>query len=144
LKVLPILNAVGCVVLIGFIFVQWKDNQELTKKHRASLLAERKTQNEKVELEKRIFHLQADVDTLKGSIESMKIEAEAAEKKIADNEVLVNQLHTGLSFNLAYFTAMDQAIDERNARISALNDTLAAARKRLDEAIAELKKAGAR
>jgi chromosome segregation ATPase len=144
LKALPILNAVGCFFLVGFIVFQWNEGQKLEKDLRAARLAERNAQNEKVEVEQRAYQLQVDVDTLKGSIESMKAEAELVKKKTAEDALHLNLLHTGLAFNQAYFTAMDQAIAERNARISELNSALAAARQRLDAAIAELKKAGAR
>ena len=150
MKVLPILNAIGCLFLVGFIVVQWKGAQVLDKQLRAAKLSERNIQNEKVEVEQRVIQLQVDVDTLKGSIESMKLEAEAAKKKISEHDELVQHLHTALSFNFAYFNAFDQAladrdkaIADRNSRISDLNTSLVATRKRLDEAIDELKKAGA-
>lgn len=144
LKIVPILNAVGCFFLVAFIVAQWKANQDLEKSVRAARLAERVAQNEKIEIEKRTVQLQTDVDNLKASVDSMKAEAEEAKKKIADGELLVNQLHTGLSFSHAHFQALDQAILERNARIAQLNSSLVATRNRLDQAIAELKKAGAR
>jgi chromosome segregation ATPase len=144
LKALPILNAAGCLFLAGFIVVQWNSAQKLDKELRASRLNERNVRNEKVEIEKQVVQLQTDIDNFKASIELMKAEEEALKKKVADGELLVNQQHTGLSFNYAYFTAMDQAITQQNARITELNSSLSATRRRLDDAITELKKAGAR
>jgi hypothetical protein len=143
LKALPILNAIGCIFLAGFIVFQWNSAQKIDKDLRASRLNERIVLNEKIEVEKRVVQLQTDVDNLKASIELMRTDEEIAKKKIADGEVLANQLHAGLSFSAAHFIAMDQAILERNARITELNSSLVATRKRLDDAITELKKAGA-
>ena len=150
MKALPIFNAVGCLFLAGFIVVQWHSAQKLDKQLRASRLNERIVQNEKIEVEQRVVQLQTDVDNFKGVIELMKAEEEASKKKIADGELLANQLHTGLSFSSVHLTAMDQAITQQNARIteqnsriSELNSTLVATRKRLDEAVAKLKEAGA-
>ena len=144
LKALPSLNAAGCLFLAVFVVVQWHQSQQLDKDLRASRLNERNVQNEKVVVEQRVVQLQTDVDNLKASIEAMKAEAEVLKKKVQDGELLANQQHTGLAFSHAYFTAMDQAITQQNERISSLNSSLGATRKRLDEAIAELKKAGAR
>lgn len=144
LKVLPILNAVGCLFLVGFVVVQWQDNQNLEKDLRAARLAERITQNEKIEVEQKVIALQTDVDSLKASIELMKKEAEEKEKEIADGKELTGFLNRGIIFTAAHLQAMEKAVEERNARIVELNGSLGATRKRLDEAIAELRKAGAR
>lgn len=144
LKVLPILNAVGCLFLVGFVVVQWQDNQNLEKDLRAARLAERITQNEKIEVEQKVIALQTDVDSLKASIELMKKEADDAKKKIADGEELAGFLNRGIVYTSAYLQAMEKAVEERNARISELSGSLAATRKRLDDAVAELRKAGAR
>lgn len=151
MKALPILNAVGCLFLAAFIVVQWKQTQSLDKQLRASRLAERTVQNEKVEVENRVTQLLVDVDQLKGAVEEMKKELDEAKKKALQDEENLNFLHRGLTFNMAHFTNLeqavavrDQAIAERNARISELNGSIVATRKRLDEAIAQLKQAGAR
>ena len=130
--------------LVAFIIAQWKMGQDLQKDLRASRLTERNTSNAKVEIEKRTRQLQADVDNLKASVDLMRKEEEAAKKKIADGELLANQLNTGLAYSYANFDALDKAIQERNSRIVQLNSALSATRGRLDEAIAKLKEAGAR
>ncbi|MBX3743464.1 MAG: hypothetical protein KF712_20935 [Akkermansiaceae bacterium] len=144
MKVLPILNAIGCLFLVGFIFIQWHDGQKLDKALRTARLSERNTQNEKVLVEQRVVQMQVDIDNLKGSIESLKAGEEMMKKEIESGKELAHHQHTGLSFAAAHLTALDQAVTERNARITELNSSLVATRKRLDEAIAELKKAGAR
>jgi chromosome segregation ATPase len=144
LKILPIINAVGCLFLVGFIFVQWHDGQKLDKALRSARLSERNTQNEKVLVEQRVVQMQVDVDTLKGSIESLKAGEELMKKEIEGGKELAHHQHTGLSFAAAHLTALEQAVVERNATITELNASLVATRKRLDEAITELKKAGAR
>lgn len=144
MKVLPILNAIGCLFLVGFIFVQWHDGQKLDKALRTAKINERNIQNEKVLVEQRVVQMQVDVDTLKGSIESLKAGEEQLKKEIASGKEVIHYQHTGLSFCSAYFIALEQAVVDRNAKITELNSSLVATRKRLDEAIAELRKAGAR
>jgi len=132
------------VFLVGFIFVQWHDGQKLDKALRAARLSERNTQNEKVLVEQRVVQLQVDIDTLKGSIESLKAGEEMLKKEIEAGKEVIHHQHTGLSFSAAHLNALDQAVTDRNARIAELNSSLVATRKRLDDAITELKKAGAR
>ncbi len=144
MKALPILNAIGCLFLVCFIFVQWHDGQKLDKALRTARLSERNTQNEKVLVEQRVVQMQVDIDTLKGSIESLKAGEVLLKKEIESGKELAHHQHTGLSFAAAHLTALDQAVTERNAKITELNSSLIASRKRLDEAITELKKAGAR
>lgn len=144
LKVVPILNAVGCLFLVAFIIAQWKTGQDLQNELRAARLAERNVRNEKIEIEQQTFKLQADVDSLKAAVDSMRSEAEAAKKKTADDELLISQLGVGLNFSYVNFQALNQAVEERNSRIDQLNSSLVATRRRLDEAIEKLKQAGAR
>ncbi len=144
MKALPILNAVGCLGLIVIIVVQWNKGEEIVKERNAALVRQRNTENEKIEVEKRVYQLQSDVNGLKASIDAMRAEAEALEKKVADGEELVNHLNIGLHFSHANFQGMEQAIAERDARIVQLNSSLVATRNRLDEAIERLKQAGAR
>ena len=143
MKFLPILNAVGCGFLVVILVAQWKMSQELDKELRAARLAERNTHNEKIEVENRVTQLLADIDNLKATIDIMRKEADEAKKRIADGEVLANQLHTGLTFSLGNFEALELAVTERNARIAELNSSLAATRRRLDEAVERLKQAAA-
>lgn len=144
LKVLPILNAIGCLFLVGFIIIQWNGSQKLDSALRDARLSERNAQNEKIQVEQRVVQMQVDVDTLKSSIESIRAGEEKLKKEIEDGKELVHLQHTGLTFSAAHLNALEEAVTERNARITELNTSLVATRKRLDEAIAELKKAGAR
>lgn len=144
MKVLPILNAIGCLFLIGFIFVQWHDAQKLDKDLRFARLSERNIQNEKVLVEQRVVQMQVDIDMLKGSIESMKAGEEVLKKEIETGKEVIHHQHTGLAFCSAHLVALEQAVTDRNGKITEMNSSLVATRKRLDEAISELKKAGAR
>ena len=143
MRALPILNAVGCVFLIGFIFVQWKAGQKLQDALHESRKSEILVRNEKVDLEKRTFQLQADVDGLKASVDSLQEATETAEKALAERTAQADALNTGLSQAQEQFKQWEEAIKARDAKIAELNTTLVTARKRLDEAIAKLKEAGA-
>lgn len=143
-KVLPILNAAGCLFLVGFIFVQWKGGQDLQSELHEARKNEILAKNEKVEIEKRTFQLQSDVDGLKASVESINKTAEEAEKALAEKSAQADALNTGLTQAQDQFKQWEEAIKARDAKIGELNTALVATRKRLDEAIAKLKEAGAR
>ena len=144
MKILPILNAVGCVFLVGFIFVQWNESQRVKDDLHEARKNEIVAKNEKIEIEKRTNQLQMDVDGLKASVDSMRQATEKAEKDLLDKTAQADQLNTGLTQAQDQFKKWEDAIKERDAKIGELNIQLGATRKRLDEAITELKKAGAR
>jgi septal ring factor EnvC (AmiA/AmiB activator) len=102
--------------------------------------------------------LQADLDGLKASVDSIQQAAEVAEKELATKNEEIGKFAAGLAQATeqiktwevavkerdAAILKRDAAIAERDAKLKELNDQLVATRKRLDEAVAELKKAGAR
>lgn len=145
------LNAAGCLVLVGFIVLQWRGGQELTRQLHESRSREILESNARVDAEKAVGQLQSDVDGLKVSIDSIRAAAETAEKERAAKAAEVERLAAALVAAQEAVKTWEQAVKERDAAIVArdgklreLNDALVATRKRLDEAVAELKKAAAR
>lgn len=144
MKIVPILNSVGCLFLVVFILVQWHQGQVLEKELHQTKKREIIALNEKVELEKRAGQLQSDVDGLKSSMESLKEASENAEKALAERTAQADALNAGMTQAQEQFKQWEEAIKQRDTKIAEMNTALIATRKRLDEAIAELKKAGAR
>jgi peptidoglycan hydrolase CwlO-like protein len=157
-RLLPVLNAIGCLVLVGFILVQWRGGQALSRELYESRSREILEKNARFDAEKLSRQLQADLDGLKASVDSIQQAAEVAEKELATKNEEIGKFATGLAqateqiktWEVAVkerdeaILKRDAAIAERDSKLKELNDQLVATRKRLDEAVAELKKAGAR
>ncbi len=150
-KVLPIVNAAGCVVLVGFILLQWAGGSALGKKlheTESRLILE---QNARAEAEHQTKKLQGDIEGLKASIDSIRKDAEQNEKDLEAKSAEIGVLSAGLldaqekvkAWEEA-LKARDEALAARDEKIKELYGNLIATRKRLDEAVAALKKAGAR
>ena len=59
-RLLPVLNAIGCVVLVGFILVQWRGGQALSRELYESRSREILEKNARFDAEKLSRQLQAD------------------------------------------------------------------------------------
>lgn len=148
---LPWLNTAGCFVLAGFILVQWHGARRLTEQLHDSRTAEIVEKNARFEAEKLSRQLQSDIDGLKASIDSIQQAAATAERDIAAKEEevkgmagLLEQAQERIRTWEEAVKARDEAIVARDARLKELDAALLATRKRLDEAVVALKKAGAR
>lgn len=143
-RALPILNALGCLLLTAVVLVQWRKERAIDG-DRLALKSELATWKQQAaeELQKRQA-LERDIVVLKESIASTQLAAESSAKTIAEKAELNNQLQTDLSAAREQVSSWETAIKERDERILKLDEELAATRKRLDEAIARLKEAAAR
>ena len=116
-RALPILNAIGCLVLTGVIVLQWQRERALD-----GSLAQLKS--ELASESKRAADLERDIAVLKESLEAtQQSAAQAAAEQL---------------------TIWQTAVAGRDAKLRELDAALAATRQRLDAAIARLKEAGAR
>ena len=147
-RVLPFVNVAGCLVLAVFIVIQWRGGQVLSDELQQSRSREILEKNARMDAEKMSRQLQADIDGLKASIDSIQQAAAEAEKAMAAKEEeakgLAGQAQDQIKTWEEAVKARDEAIVQRDAKLKELNEALVATRKRLDEAVAELKKAGAR
>ncbi len=155
---LPIINAAGCIVLAGFILIQWFGGQALDKELHDAKRREILEKNARFEAEKRASQLQSDIQGLKDSVDSIRQAAEAAEKEVALKNEEIAKFAAGLEEAKAKILTWEQAVKERDealqkrdaalaerdSKLKEVNGQLVATRKRLDEAVAELKQAGAR
>jgi len=150
-RILTWLNAAGCLVLAGFILFQWRGSRLLTEQLEQSRAAAIHEKNARFDAEKLTRQLQSDIDGLKASIDSIQQAAATAERDMAAKEEevkgmagLLDQARERIRTWEEAVKARDEAIAARDARLKELDAALLATRKRLDEAVAALKKAGAR
>lgn len=144
-RFLPLLNLVGCILVTGVIFFQWRKEQGLDQRIRSISQELATSRDQTAVAEKRVLVLTGDVAQLKESIE-----ATAAARVLTEEENA--RIATEHDEKMAAFatTAEQQvktwqaAIAERDAKINELNSSLAATRSRLNEAISKLKEVGAR
>ena len=143
-RVLPILNAIGCLVLTGLVAVQWLKERALN--HDIDGLGNQlsEARRQAADEASRRSALERDIAVLKEAIESTQRAAETAAGDLAAKQQLADKLQADLTAATGQVAAWEAALKERDERIRQLDSDLAAARQRLDEAIAKLKAAGAR
>ncbi len=148
---LPILNAIGCAVLMVLIVIQWKSGQSVEDKLRDSREQMALETKGRQDAEKRAVQLQSDVDGLKAAIDAMREgserdrkTAEDAGKFASDKAGEVGALTIGLGKAQEQLKVWEESVKARDEKLKELNESLVATRQRLDEAIAKLKQAGAR
>jgi chromosome segregation ATPase len=143
-RLLPILNAIGCLALAGLVVAQWQKEralgQVLTRQN--AELAENKSQAEKDR--KRVAALERDIEVLKETIATTQKAADESAKALLEREQNAARIDAELKAAREQLTLWEAALKARDERIVSLDANLAATRKRLDEAVARLKAAGAR
>jgi len=144
MRAIPIINAIGCVVLTGFIFYQWNDGIAIQRKLEHSNKVAREEATGRIEAEKRNRRLEADIDGLKASIDSIREASDTAAASLAERTGQADALVANLAQTQEQLKTWEEAVKVRDAKITELNSNLIATRKRLDAAVEELKKAGAR
>lgn len=143
-SLITVINSIGCVVLLGIIVAQWVQNEEQRKSFRELQTDRQKIIATRDEAEKKITSLETDITDLKASLEATQKAAEEATlagKTQQDQLQLVGTERDALRLQVSEWEA---AIKLRDTALAEQNATLVALRKRLDEAIVELKKAGAK
>jgi len=144
-RFLPILNLVGCLLISGIIVFQWLKERGLETRITV-LQGQLAGSRELYQAEKlRVAALENDVVQLKESIESSARAGKQAEAALATAIAERDAQSTGLATaNQEQVDVWQKAIAERDEKIRSLGTSLAATRERLDEAVTQLKAAGAR
>ena len=143
-RVLPILNAIGCLVLTGVIVIQWQRERaagESLAKFKTELavahdLAATETQ--------RAAGLERDITVLKESIEATQKAAEESAHLMEEKSTQTAGLETEITAAREQLKIWETAIAARDEKLRALDAELTATRRRLNEAIAKLKEASTR
>lgn len=140
-RVLPVLNAIGCLLLTGLVVAQWRKERMLDgtlTELRGEVFTARQQAADEAE---RRAALQRDIAVLKESIEATQQAAEASARSLAEKDRMATQLQRDLTAARAQVTTWETSLKARDERIRSLDADLAATRKRLAEAIARLKDA---
>ncbi|MBK1881662.1 hypothetical protein JIN85_04510 [Luteolibacter pohnpeiensis] len=143
-RILSITNAIGCLILVGFIFYQWHQGLTTELKLKDAKTEAINEHNERMTAETKIAVLQSDIVGLKDSISSIREAYETSEKSLVEKSKEADDLAKSLSELQAQTEQWMEAIKQRDAKLLEQNQEIAATRKKLDEAIAKLKEAGAR
>ena len=147
----PLLNALGCAVLLGIVALQWVHNEQRRDAYRALQVQAHAVEEQRDEAIQRAESLTLDLADLKQSLIETQKAADAA--ALQNKEQALQLAETGAARDQAtaerdalreQITQWEAAIKERDQALIERNEAIAALRKKLDEAIAQLKKAGAR
>lgn len=154
---LSLINAIGCAILLGMAAVQWAKHEKL----RHQILDQQEITHEisvqRDEAQDKVTALQTDIEDLKKAVEETQKAAEAASavalqrenenKILAENngnlQIQVETLTAERDALQASTLAWEKAVKERDAALTKINAEYTALRTRLDQAIEQLKKAGA-
>lgn len=143
-RILPILNAVGCLALTGVILLQWSKERKLETSLDARLIELAAAKDQAAAESQRAGNLERDIAVLKESIEATQTAAESASRALAERD-LENQALVGeVTAAREQLITWQAALAERDAKIRELGADLTATRQRLDAAVAKLKVAAER
>lgn len=146
-----LINSIGCVVLFVIVGLQWRQSEEQRDAHRAILVKEHAAKEERDEAVARADALMNDITELKNSYMETQKAADAAgltlqqkREELAVAKAANEQAAVERDAMQKRILEWEAAIKLRDQTITEQNATMLALRKKLDEAIAQLKKAGAR
>jgi septal ring factor EnvC (AmiA/AmiB activator) len=146
----PLINAVGCAALCVIAAVQWRQNESHRALNRRLQVDAHAVQDQRDQALQRVDSLTADLADLKRSLlETQKAADEASRRNKEQTVQLVaantvrDQTTAERDALRAQITQWEAAIQERDRAIIERNEDLLALRKKLEEAVAQLKKAGA-
>lgn len=149
--IFPIINALGTLALAVIVVTQWTQHERSRKEYRELEQHYYATEDARDEALLRAESLETDLAELKVALEAtQKTAAEAvlAQQQQAEQfsaaSATQNQLSAERDALKAQIANWEAAIKQRDETITTQNTTLTALRQKLDEAIARLKKAGAR
>jgi chromosome segregation ATPase len=143
-RFLPIINAIGCLVITSLVVVQWQaeraSDAAIAKLRRE--LAESREQT--AEESRRRSALERDITVLKEALEATQQAAESATRESAEHQERASRLSGEVDAARDQVTLWETAIAGRDERIRKLDSELKETRERLDQAVERLKAAGAR
>ncbi len=143
-RVLPLLNAIGCLALIGLVVSQWQKERTYLQE-KIVLQAEITDAKDRVENEvKRSATLERDIASLKDTLDITRKATEESTRILAEQNNQTGNLQSELSAARDQIKIWEVSIADRDAKLRSLDESLTATRARLSEAIAKLKAAGAR
>jgi chromosome segregation ATPase len=143
-RILPVLNAIGCVILTGLVVGQWRKEHTMVRQTMALEGQLRAVREQAAADVARATALELDIAVLKESIEAVQKSAEQSVAALGAKEIEVSGLQSESIAAREQLKVWEEAITARDTRLRELNRDLTATRARLDEAISKLKQVGAR
>lgn len=143
-RVLPIVNAIGCLALTGVVFAQWHKERAADARIDQLRVALADSNTRLAAETKRSTAFQKDIATLKESLELMQGNAEAASHQLSEKDTRVAAMETELTAAREQIKDWENAIQLRDGKLRDLHAEIAATRTRLSEAVEKLKAAGSR
>jgi predicted regulator of Ras-like GTPase activity (Roadblock/LC7/MglB family) len=137
-RLLPILNAVGCLALTGLVISQWQQDrhqQRVLQQLRSAAVTNAQ------QLATEVAHsetLGRDIAVLKQSITATQTAAESAAHQLAEQNLQAGDFKSQLTAASEQVELWKTALAERDRKLIEQSNELLATRKRLDEAIAKL------
>ena len=139
-RILPVINAIGCLALTGIIVAQWNAQLKSTEKSKRMAVDMVELKASAAEETARAALLEQDISTLKETLEAMRV----SNARLAQDAAVANLQKQDLEANREAVKGWEAAVAERDVKLKDLNSKLTATRERLDQAIGKLKAAGAR
>lgn len=139
-SIMTLVNAIGCVLLVLMCVLQWRDMSRLQDRLTQAQQTLASEQSQRIEAQRRQQALEEDLTLMKNSLQRLDekvAETEAARVQAQQQLQQVEQERQSLVAQLENWRVAVQQRDEQNA---ALQAQLLEARKRLDAAIAAMKK----
>lgn len=138
------INAIGCLVLVALVVVQWR-GEYVSGRELAGLRVSLAEANAKAAEETaRCVALERDLQVLKEAAEQSGKAVESGKSVAMTKDARIAELEAALKQAGGDVGKWQAAIAQRDDRIRKLEAEVAEARRRLNEAVAKLKVAGAR
>lgn len=148
-RILTCLNAAGCALLVAVIVFQWQRELSLARALKSNIADLEQAVQRATDEAARRQALERDIALLKESVTATQQAAEESAKQLGEQTTAGEALKTELETTRQQLTQAGQrlalweaAVKSRDGRIESLAKELTATRKRLDEAVERLKKAG--
>jgi hypothetical protein len=150
-NIFTIVNAIGCLVLLVIVVLQWQQSEHQREAYRTIQIKEHAANEAKAEAVTRADALMLDLTELKRSYMETQKTADAAgldyQRKLEElgtTKAAYDQAAAERDALQKRITEWEAALKLRDQTITEQNASMIALRKKLDDAIAQLKKAGAK
>jgi chromosome segregation ATPase len=143
-SLITVINAIGCVLLLGVVVTQWAQNENQRNSYRALQADSQMIIEARDAAEKKVTALISDIADLKASLAATQKAAEDATLAGKNQQDQLQAANTERDALRLQVSEWETAIKQRDTALAEQNAALVALRQRLDEAIAALKKAGAK
>lgn len=143
-RTLTWINAVGCLALVALIVVQWRGEHAADRDMAVLRTSLMEADAKAAEQSARCAALERDLQVLKEAAEQSGKAVESGKSAAMSRDARIAELEAALKQAGGDVGKWQAAIAQRDERIRKLEVELSEARRRLNEAVAKLKAAGAR